>query len=337
MRTFAWFVLTAALASGDSHPSWWNFASPEATALVGIQWENLRQSVFGEAVGMELSSSGSLGFPDLPCLQESRQILISSPALLAMATGLFPARTLREQAAKKGLKHASYNGFDLWISSGKATLSVAQMSDQLLLVGLRKTLEAAIDRSLLETGRRYSPLLARAARFSQTQDLWVVATQLPDSLASLFVPLEAEARSFDGAVSVRDGLHVEAALDAGSDRAATEIAETLRRSIPGFPAIAQGLQVTVNGGNVLLALQVNREQLAASLRKGEPVASPAPLPLPVEPPPAPVLATFSLAAPVVLEPPVPKPAEPQIIRIFGLDEGPREIVLPPVGKVEKQR
>src|ERR1700751_4722642 len=106
--------MTAALAAAESHPSWWNFASPEATALVGVQWENLRQSVFGEAVGMELSSSGSLGFPDLPCLQESRQILISSPALLAMATGLFPPGTLREQAANKGLKHASYSGFDMW-------------------------------------------------------------------------------------------------------------------------------------------------------------------------------------------------------------------------------
>ena len=61
-----------------------------------------------------------------------------------------------------------------------------------MLVGARKTLQAAIDRSLMETGRTYSALLPRAARFSQTGDLWVVAVKLPDPLASLFVPLDAE-------------------------------------------------------------------------------------------------------------------------------------------------
>ncbi len=190
------------------------------------------------------------GFPTFLCLTDSKQILISSPALLAIAAGTCPAAALRTQAASKGLKPANYRGIELWISPGKTTLSVAQWSDWLLLIGMRKTLEAAIDRNLpeadasengrsAESKRRYSPLLARAARIAEGRDLWVVASQMPDPLASLFVPLDAEARSFEGSASIRDGLELEGTLVAASPQAAAEIAQTLEQSIPVLPGIAQ--------------------------------------------------------------------------------------------------
>ena len=308
MKALCLILLTALSAAAESNPSWWNFASPEATALVGIQWENLRQSAFADVVGAELFSSGGLDFPDLACLRDARQVLISSPDLLAMASGNFGPEVLRQQAAASGWKLARYRGIELWISSDKAALSVAQMSSQLLLIGMRKTLEDAIDRDQSETGRHYSPLLARAARFTQ-QDLWVVSDRLPDTLASLFIPLEVEARGFEGSVSVRDGLRLEAALDAGSEQAAVEIADSIVQSIPGLPAVAGGLQVGIAADRVILSLTVTREQFTASLRQTPGVAPPPP------PPPEP-----------------PKPAGPQIIRILGLDDGPREIVLPPPGE-----
>ena len=304
MKALCLILLTALPAAAESHPSWWNFASLDATALVGIQWENLRQSPFGDVVGGELFSSGGLDFPDLACLKDARQILISSPELLAMASGVFAPEAVRQQAAARQWKTTRYRGIDLWISPGKTTLSMAQVSSQLLLIGMRKTLEDAIDRDQSETGRRYSPLLARAARFAQ-QDLWVVSDRLPDTLASLFIPLEVEARSFEGSVSIREGLRLEAALDAGSEQAAAEIAESVRQSIPNLPAVARGLKVAIAADRVILNLAVDREQFAAGLRQPAVAAPPAPPPEP------------------------PKPAGPQIIRIFGLDDGPREIVLPP--------
>lgn len=312
---FILFVATT-IALGQSHPSWWTLTSPEATALVGIHWDNLRESVFAEPISAELASTGSLGFPDVPCLKDAKQILISSPALLAIATGSFDPATLRTQATAAHMKPASYKNVALWISPGK-TLSVAELSspsgDQLLLIGLRKTLEAAIDRyedrfeekadqGPAGTDRHYSPLLARGALF-QSKDLWVVANQLPDPLASLFVPIEAETRNFEGSVSVRGGLHLEATLDAGTDDAAETIGETLRGSIPTLPAIAHDLQVTVEAQRVQLTLEVNQQQLVSGLRQ--------------------------TVAPKPVEAEAPKPAGPQIIHIFGLDEGPREIVLPP--------
>ena len=304
-------VFVTNLAMAESHPSWWGFASPDATAMVGIRWETLHGSAFGEPIEAELF--GSLGFPDLAIIRDSRQMLISSPATIAILTGNFPVETLRAQSAAKGLKRSGYKGVELWISPGK-TLSIAQMNDQLVLIGARRTLEAAIDRNLAETGtsRRYSPLLARGARFAQ-KDLWVVSSRLPDPLASLFIPLETEARGFEGGVSVRDGVQLDASLDAGSEDMAAIIAENIRQTIPGLPEVARGMKVVAEADHVLLTMDVSRAQLVAGLRQQEQPAAP-----------------VSAAPP---DPPIP--AGPQVIRIFGLDEGTREIVLPPV-KPEKQ-
>src|ERR1051326_3583980 len=147
-------LLSIATASAESHPAWWRYASPDATALVGIQWEHLRTSPFADAISGELTGADGLGFPELDCLKEAHQVLISSPALLAIASGTFPTETLREQAIRAGLKKTLYREFEIWVTPGKNTLSLARMSDQLALVGRVKTLQDAIDRSLMEESAR---------------------------------------------------------------------------------------------------------------------------------------------------------------------------------------
>ncbi len=345
MKPLFLLAITAALAAAESHPSWWTYASPEATTLVGIRWSNLRHSPFAAAIEAELSSTGALAFPDLDCLRQAREIVISSPALLAAEAGSFPAATVKDQAQRKGLRRAVYRGVTLWLPEQADKLGVAQISEQLVLVGAHKTLEAAVDSSLLETGRQYSPLLPRAARFSQTGDLWVVAVKLPDPLADLFVPLDADASEFLGQVSVRDGLSMEASFDAGSNEAAAEFARGLRAKSPSLPAVVRGVEASVDQSRVTIALEVSPEDLAAALHPvpatvpaavaAARVAAPAPVeiaaaPLPLE------IAAAPRAAAAATTPPEPvkfkvthvEASEPQIIRIFNLDEGTREIVLP---------
>jgi len=302
MRSLLLMLATAEISAGQSHPSWWNYVPPDATALVGIQWEQLRTSIFADAIGVELSSAGSFGFPDLPCLKEARQILISYPELLAIATGSFPASAMREQAARIGLKPTTFRGVDLWIAPNNS-LSIARLSDTLLLIGQRKTLEEVIAGSLSDSIRQYSPLLARGARLSQDWDLWIATSRLPDPLASVFVPLEIAADAFEGGVIARDSLQLGASYQMGSAQQATAAADKLRQAIPSFPWVAQGLQVQVDDDAVLLTLYVGPEQLAASLRPPDPV--------PEAPPPEPVA------------------NGPRVVRIYGLDEGPRQTVLSP--------
>lgn len=354
MRILLLSLTTAALAAAQSHPSWWTYASPDATALVGIQLENLHQSPFAETVEAELSPSGSLGFPNIDCLKQARQIILSSPATLAIEWGTFPAATLRDQALRAGLGFVRYRTVAMWVPQNASGLGVAQMTPQLILVGARKTLEAAIDNSVAEKDRRYSPLLARAARFSRTADLWVVATQLPDPLASLFVPIEADAQGFEGALSVQDGLHAEAWIDAESEQAAAGMAKRFKQEAPSFAPMARTVQVTTGANKVTLDLQLTSEQLASvsvgSAPRVEtavnvPVNLPANLPANVpanKPAPVPTQAPKPVAIPVVAAVPPPpavedpplfkvtveKPAVPRVIVIEGLDDGPRVIPFP---------
>jgi hypothetical protein len=330
------FLAFAAYAVAQSHPSWWTYASPGATALVGIEWQTVRASPFADPIDAELW--GDLGFPELPSLRSARQILISSPDLLALASGNFPAGVLRDEAIRKSMKAMKYRGLDLYFATEKGALSIARMSDQLVMLGTPKTLQSAIDRSLDES-RNYSPLLAKAAKFNG-KDLWIVAAQLPDELAARFVPLEMEARGFEGSVALRNGLSLEATLSAGTEDAAKSTAEKLATEIPGFPAIARNLKVSVEEDCVALSMTATRDQVMASLRGSEPAPKPvetvrvetpkavekvvveAP-PLPKREPPK----VGAQKAPVLPAPPVEKP---MIIRIIGLDEGPKEIILPPV-------
>jgi hypothetical protein len=285
---------------------------------------------------MEAELWGDLGFPDLLCLHQARQILISSPELLALASGNFPASMVRDQAAKHGLRAMTYRGLDMWFATEKGVLSIARMNDQLVMIGDPKTLEAAVDRSMTDS-KNYSPLLARAAQFAP-KDLWVVSSRLPDDLANRFIPLDTEAQSFEGSVSVRNGLTIEAVLMAGSEKQAAAAVEKLRQSIPTLPAIARGLKVTAEDDSIFLALAASREQVLAALRGPDPasvpvetirIESPAGVQQVVVEKPEPPKRIIVEKLDKVAEKPVERIAEkPQVIRIVGLDDGPREIALP---------
>jgi len=373
--TVAFCVFSSATCvMAQSHPGWWRVIAPESRSLVGIDWANLRNSPFGEALRAELSAAGSLALPELPCLMEAHEFLIASPPLLAAANGGCSPAKLRAEAGAHGMQLSAYRGIDLWIATpaptpdapglGASELSVCQLNERVVLVGSLRSLQAAIDRSLAQA-HTYSPLLIQGARLARTRDLWVVATELPDPLASIFVPFDPggmKVANFEGGIALRDGLDLGAILDAGSEAAAAQVAATIRKSVPQFPAVAKDLRIATNRGSVTLGLQVASDALQASLRQSDhlhesdadtslpietavgtaaahvPVTSTAPK-APVTPstPPTPVTSKATPApaaspaapAPTATVSPSPHKLEPQIIRIYGLDDGPREIVLPP--------
>jgi len=289
---------------GESYPRAWNYVAPDSSAIVGIEWQQLRESFLAEALGAELSSSGRLGFPDLACLRDAREILLAGPDLLGVASGSFPAATVAAQATSLGMRSADYDGVRLWIAPGTRGRSVAKVSDTVLLVGFRDTLEAAIDRSLLTAERQLSPLLARGAHLAAAYDLWITATALPDPLVSVFIPMELESGDFDGGVNLRHGLMIDARYDMAAPEDAELSADYFREAIPGFHALLHGMNVIEDGNSVRLKLQVSQQELAQHLRPPEP-----------EP-----------VKPVAVAP--KEPAKPQSVRIVGLDDGPREFPLP---------
>jgi len=332
-------ALTATLAMAQSHPSWWAYVPPEATTLVGMRWNHLRHSPLAPAIEAEISPSGALAFPDLDCLRQADEMIVFSPALLAAEAGSFPAATVEDQARRDALRRLVYRGVTLWLPMQVEKLGVAQISEQLILVGAQKTLRAAVDRGLSEPALPYSPLLRRAEPYSQTGDLWVVAERLPDPLAGLFVPLDADGTEFLGQISVRDGLAVDASFDAGSEEAAAEFAGRLREKAPSFPAVARGLEAAAHQRRVAIALRVSSADLMAGLH---PAASPAAVLKQGFAGPQPPEGSELTAA--AAQPPEPvrfeityvEDSQPQIIRIFNLDEGTREIEMTHVETTQPQ-
>jgi hypothetical protein len=289
---------------GESYPRAWNYIAPDSSAIIGIEWQQLRESFLADALATELSGAGGLGFPDLACLLDAREILLAGPDLLGIASGSFPAATVAEQATGLGMRSADYDGVRMWIDPGTRRRSVAQVSDTLLLIGFRDTLEAAIDRSLLTAERQSSPLLARGAHLAGTYDLWIAATALPDPLVSAFIPLKLESGDFDGGLNLRRGLTIDARYDMATPEDAETSADYFREAVPGFHALLRGMNVIEDGNSVRLKLQVTPQELAEQLRPPEP----------------------ELAKPVAVAPKAP--SKPQTVRIVGLDDGPREFPLP---------
>ncbi len=307
MRTYwigtLWIGLSS-LAAAESYPRAWNYIAPDASAIVGIEWQQLQESFLADALGVELSASGRLGFPDLACLRDAREILLAGPDLLGVASGTFPAATVAAQATGLGMKSMDYDGVRLWIAPGTRGRSVAQVNETLLLIGFRDTLEAAIDRSLLTAERQLSPLLARGAHLAATYDLWITATALPDPLVSVFLPVDLESGDFDGGVSVRRGLILDARYDMATPEDAQLSADYFRAAVASFHALLRGMNVIEDGNSVRLKLQVAAQELAQYLRPPDP-----------EP-----------EKPVAVAP--KEPAKSQSVRIVGLDDGPREFPLP---------
>jgi len=297
--------LAAPLAMAESFPRAWNYIAPDSTAIGGIEWQQLRESFLADALGVELSASGRLGFPDLACLQNAREILLAGPDLLGVASGSFPAATVAAQATALGMRPVDYDGVRLWIAPGTRGRSLAQVSDTILLVGFRDTLESAIDRSLLTTERQSSPLLARGAHLAATYDLWITATALPDPLVSVFIPVAFESGDFDGGVTVRRGLLLDARYDMATPADAQLSGDYFREAIPSFHALLHGMNVIEDGNSVRLKLQIAPQELAQHLRAPEPEPEP--------------------SKPVAVAP--KEPAKPQSVRIVGLDDGPREFPL----------
>ncbi len=347
---FLFLFAAVGVLSAQSNPSWWKYLPPESASIVGIQWKQVQATVFAPAIAADLAPGGTLGFPDVELLRNAEQILIGSPTILAVEYGTFPIEKLRAQAESKGLKKVAFRPAELYVSTDPAVLSIAYVSEKLVLVGSRRTLEDTINRIANPKDRAFSPLLARAARYSK-EDLWVVASRLPDPLASRYLPVEIDATAFEGSVSAWDGLHMVASVERPTPNKALDFADSLAEVLAARPAMAVGTEITTRDRSVLIRMDLDEEQLASSLKlpSGAPAAvvaltppkrpqAKAFVPPPVQPVPAAVepaslvaaaASETSIAVPTLMVAPkaMLPPGPPKTVKILGLDSGPKEIPL----------
>ena len=337
------------VAKGQSDPGLWRFVSPNAKALIGIDWARIRQSHEGAMIREKWQAVAGKQMPAIPGLElldDVDRILISSsgknspddsdesPILIAIH-GHFDGTQVRRLFAHFGAKPQTYNSFQVYRPQGKSTKDMAYVffDAETILFGDPASIFAALDRNQFgppppQPAGTPGSMAARAAQMDANYEFWLIMDAAEiisnDRIAALFQGGEwaSEAQGFEGGVNLRAGLVADIAVrfssDATAKRVATELSRIMNlaakdKSTGPMQNIARKLKFNADGTAIKVSLRLNElelEETAKALAAPEKAGE------------------RSARAAVDLTParaPVSAPPKPAVIRIEGLDEGTREI------------
>jgi hypothetical protein len=299
---------SAAFAQVPAQPSQdWRFAHPGATLVGGFRVKAVLDSplvntLISQATAKDPSAGAMVGMMR-SAIGGVTEIRFSvrdmgkgkDPDVLALVTGIV-------DDAMAGA-----------MTQGKTT--VHRIDANTLLLGEGQSLEEAVARlSKPATG-----LQARALDRSKAlanHDFWLAGT-LPE-VPSMSIPMLDSLRGLALGISLQNDLRVEVALDMNSAKMAEDLVSSARRSQAQQPGLGAALQSEVDGSTARFRFAMPGDQLIQAVQQGmanggaqSPLAGILGQSLP----------TFKSAA--------PKPdasANPKgTIKIYGLDEGTREI------------
>jgi hypothetical protein len=332
-------------ASGQSDPAPWRFVYPNAKALISINWQRIRQSPAGAMIRDRWLNAGlAAAIPGIELLDQVDRVVISSPGneaiqdteagtdvepapapLLIAVFGHFDPAKVRALFARRGAKPQTYNSFQVYRPQGKDAKDMAYVlfDAGTILFGDAPSLFAALDRN------QFAPpapgpgsILARAAEMDAAYEVWVIVTtpdiMSNDRLAELFHGGEwaEDAQGFEAGVNLRSGLAADATVHFASEAAAKRVVTEMtklsamlakdKKAEAQMQVIAKKLKFSSDGPAAKISLRLTPQDLEksaqafAAARKARALVAP----------------TQAVTAP---------PAKPGVIRIEGLEEGPREI------------
>lgn len=354
-------ALPAWAAPPDSSP--WRYSPPDATALVGIQWGHLRKTLSDALLRSELEDFGLPSAAAQELLKSVDGIYLSAGAadpakgrkdapLLITLKGRFNLGDLRAMALSAKLTVRPYRFAEILIPAGAGPqdMVIALVNAETVLLADPRDLRHALDQSGAgATARADNPLFEQADRMMDAYDAWAVAYLNPGPGAAL-----GDAEGLAGGVVWEDGLQAKLRLSTPGAPAAAQLASTLTerfrragstagRKRAGAVNVWSLMQVTPDQKDVVITLDLDAQQFSHSGEQLQTVLTSL-MPTPGSAPPAPAVRAQAVpvAAPGIATASTPlaaKPAPaaesapkearpPQVIRIYGLEEGTREIRLP---------
>jgi hypothetical protein len=268
--------------------------------------------------------------------------------MLMTVRGRFDIEEIKELIGGPKTTFAPYKGVTLAQNAAQKGNAVALVDSGTIVFGDTLSIRQAIDH-LGDDQRvkaRY-PVFVKAAVFAKSYDFWVVMNGLPPSAAPAGAPKGAQSsmakklKGVDLGMMMREGFDLRVNLHTDSPETAEEMRQAFAGTIPMLGegkkdvppeavAMMKRVQVTADGKAVTIRASATAEEIKAmqakmklqDLAKGIPGAGaifggpdgPKPTAQPVEATPS-------------TEP--AKEPEKKVIRIYGLDEGVREIPAPP--------
>jgi hypothetical protein len=339
-------TLSAQTGGTQANATPWELADPNAKVLIGIDVRGLRESDIGKSISAQMDRETAtppipFKIPGIELLSDIDSVFISStgelpakkpaapktaasntPPFLLVASGTFPDDHLRSLLAGK---HPSYKAFNIYGSANGANIAV--LDEHTIVFGDTKSIRAAIDRRGLKTVAAVTPVFERAKELAATNDFWMVAKDTASSLkqATGANPFTSEIDGLEVGAQLREGLDLDLNLATKTEAAAGMFAQLLSAQIqsaiatkaddPAVAELVKKLQVGSQGNRMTVHLALTQEEMEHSMKVAQAARANA------------GVRQTATAAPKPQAPPVP--AGPRKVRIYGLDEGVREITLDP--------
>ena len=339
--------LAPALAFAQPDPGPWRFIPPDSKEVLSVNWARVRTSHITRLLREKWLDGAALPGTEFLDNVDDR-FLISSTAknsadsdaeagLLVVASGHFDLARVRTVLAQNRLKPQQYNSFQVYRPQGKNPKDWAFVlfDARTILMGDSRSIFACLDRAAFPAPEppAGSPV-ARAADMDSNYDVWAIVDTPnafgTDRLTAFLRGSDQDAGSqgLEFGLSLRDGLALDYTLMLNSNSAAKQMAGELSRIVKlaikdklGEPALVdleKKIKFNAQGSLAKLTVRLTPQELDKNAQ----------LFAATHKPPAPVQPVVGQVRPVVKPEPAPAPAAPpekKVIRIEGLDGGPREI------------
>jgi hypothetical protein len=326
-------ALATSLPARQPAPLTWELGHADAKVLLGADVRTLRASQAGQSFNSQLQQmqqAGPMMFPFMgfQILGDIDRVFLSSPGnktagpkenppFLLVLEGTFPEDHLR--LFRSGPVHL-YRAIKIYGPSKITNPSLAIPDEHTILMGDEKSIRDAIDRH----GRKIeapSPLLERAAALASKNDIWLIARDSISNLQPAGVPVNpmaAEVEGVEAGLSARDGFVLELSIDTKTEAAARQLAELFTTQMQAAIAtkldreqsaiLMHSFRISSEGNRMALNFSLTKEELEQRMRE---------------------MQTAPRAFTSPSQAPAPKSNTPRTVKIYGLDEGVREIPLKP--------
>jgi hypothetical protein len=339
--------LVPALGVAQSEAGPWRFIAPDSKELLSVDWGRIRTSHIVKLLREKWIDGAA--FPGTEFLDAvDNRFLISSPGknsndpdaeggLLVVVSGHFDLSRVRTVLAQYRLKPQQYNSFQVYRPQGKdpKDWSFVLFDSRTILMGDTRSIFACLDRAAFPAAEPPpgSPV-ARAADMDSIYDVWAIVDTPgafgTDRLTAFLRGSDQDtgSQALEFGLSLRDGLALDYTMTLGSNSAAKQMAAELSRIIKlavkdklGEPALVdleKKMKFTAQGSLAKLTVRLTAQELEKNAQIFAASHKP--------PAAAPAASGLAQVRSVVKpEPAPPMPPEKKVIRIEGLDGGPREI------------
>ena len=247
-----------------------------------MEWRKVLDSPYREMIRKEIPAATLQLLGGINFIEGIDQVLVAGngKTALLILSGKFDLAVLKDMALTDGGTVKPYKNAQLLLSPDTdADTQIALVNESLVLIGDRESLATAIDRSGPKRPSR-----------SAGRDLWLF-TKSPSP----------EITSLEFGLSIKDGIQLDANINAISSDYAQRLVET---------AQLHELGAAQNGTAVRIRAKLDKERFERASGQWR-------------------ISLEQMRPPAVIKKAEEAPTGPQKIRIIGLDEGPKEILLPP--------